>query len=290
MKPKITPDKYRTLDTIRIAPGSGRFPNGVVAEGLYVEGIQRTGFVAAWDRTGHLLMYSPNRQGSRLQAGELRFQIERLKLPGVPEWIDKTTRERLERSREIETDFGVVGEPSRYFGVPGGTNDGNGYFSFGASHTWKPRTAKKVDLYLTTSYGPWQELGTSTLRQGGRAVARGGGTVMLAPLVIRRRGSEAEVVIGLPARFVAQDANKRQLWSLRMEPVDAAGNAVGLPRIAQYDESLAGSQTARVRFRFLTSELPFQKVTGVRVLARPVQIIYFRNVPTSPTWIPAGSK
>lgn len=118
MKPKMTLEEYRQIAATRIAPGSDRFPNGLVAEGLYVSGMQSDGIAASWDRKGNLLSRGPNWQGSGLKAGELRFQIDRLKLPGMPEWIDKATFDRL-TVREIESEFGVVGGPAGYFGRPG---------------------------------------------------------------------------------------------------------------------------------------------------------------------------
>lgn len=269
-KPNMTLEEYRTIAATRFAPGSERFPNGLVAEGLYVSGVQSDGSVASWDRTGKLLARGPNWKGSGLKAGELRFQIDRLKLPGMPEWIAKPTFDRLSRTRALETGFGVVGEPAGYFGRPGGTDYGNGYHNFSESHVWKLRQAAKVDLYLTTSYGPWQPLVTNGM----------------LPLTTRRNGVEAESVVHIPARFFARDASGQRLWCLRLETVDAGGNVVGSPRIAQYNETTLGSRVVRVRFRFLTSELPLAKVASVRLLARPKQTLYFRNVPTRPEGLP----
>lgn len=270
-KSQMTPEEYRAIVTTRFAPGSDPFPNGVVAEGFYVSGLQSDGSLAAWDRKGNLLAHIPNGRGSRLKDGELRFQIHRLKLPGTDEWLDKATFDRLVKTRAIESEFGVVGSPAGYFGQPGATEYGNGYRNFTESYVWKPqRAAEKVDAYLTTSYGPWKTL-TPNAYSG---------------IALRRNLAEAECGVALPGRFLERDANGRPLWRLRLELVDAEGNIAGNPRIAQYNETPKGSPYAFLRFRFLTSELPLSKVRSVRLMARPLQTIYFRNIPTRPKGLP----
>lgn len=288
-KRKMTIDEQRTLAATRFAPGSDRFPNGIVAEGLYVSGIRPDGSSASWDRAGNLLAQGPNWTGSGLKAEELRFQIDRLKLPGTDEWVDKATFDRLNNTWAIESEFGIVGSPAGYLRQPGRTEYGNGYSNFITSYMGKPSPkATKVDLYLTTGYGPWQTMGESRKNQAGVQVAvTGGGTASLSPLVTRRGGVEAEVAAIIPGRFLSKDPNGRALWHLRLEPVDAAGRPVGNPRIAQHIQT--GDGVTQVRFRFLTSELPFEKVASVRLLARPLHTIYFRNVPTKPTSIPGGA-
>ncbi len=285
---KMTIDEYRTIVTTRFAPGSDRFPNGVVAEGLYVSGSQPDGSVASWDRSGNLLSHGPNWKGSGLKAGELRFHVDRLELPGMPEWVDKKTFDRVQEAGAFESQFGVVGGPEGYLGRPGSTVYGNGYFNFVASYTWVPRQpTAKVDLYLSTGYGPWQTLGVSYRTGNAPSVAPEEG-IALSPLMTRRGGVEAEVVASVPARFLARDANGRSLWRLGLEPVGADGKSVGRPRIAQCIE--ATGPRSLLRFRFLTSELPFEKVTSARLLARPFHTVYFRDVPTRPKAVPTKSR
>lgn len=292
MKPnrKMTNDEYRKIAATRFAPGSDRFPNGIVAEGLHVTGLLPDGSSVSWDRAGNLLARISDDRGSGRKAGELDFQIDRLKLPGTDEWIDKATFARLDGTWAIESEFGVVGGPSEYLRQTGATNYGNGYRNFNESVVVKPSPkVAKVDLYLTIGYGPWQKLGESHRNQTDAQVpVRNLSATSLSPLVTRRGGVEAEVAARIPERFFARDANGRPLWHLRLEPVDAAGRPVGKPRVAQYtqtpDES-PGDGVTRVLFRLMTSDLPFEKVTSARLLARPLQTIYFRNVPTKPTSI-----
>lgn len=284
-----------TFEEFIARTGSYRFPNGVVAQGLYVSGVQPDGFLAAWDRTGSVFYRQPNKPAYRLKTGQLRFGVSLLKLPGMPDRMDETEFKRLTSTRALETEFGVLGgRPASHFGQPGRAIQGDGYSHLSEGCIWEPgpaTMAAKVDLYLTTSYGPWQSLGVGSREQGGRSAAPGGGTVTLSPLVTKRGGVDAEVVASVPARFVARDANGRPLWCLRLEPVDAAGRTIGRPigrpRIAQYNETPAKAKDSagqgRLRFRFLTDELPFAQVASVRLLARPIQTLYFRDVPTRPT-------
>jgi hypothetical protein len=290
---KLTPDEYREVATVRFAPGSERFPNGVVAEGMYVTALQPDGSTASWDRTGNLVSRATGGWGGGLKDGEVEFHIERLKLPNMPELIDKASFDRMTRTRAIESELGVVGGSAGYFSQPTASAYGGEYFGFSELYRWAPRrpVPAEVDVYLTTSYGPWQTVGESRRNPTGtaRLAVPGGGTALLSPLATRRNGVYAEVSARIPARFTAQDPNGRPLWNLRLEPVDAAGRPVGKPRVAQYilapDASPANTE-ARILFRFITSELPFEKVTSARILARPMQTVYFRNVPTKPNEIP----
>ncbi|MBC7805092.1 MAG: M56 family metallopeptidase [Akkermansiaceae bacterium] len=293
MKPnrKMTFEEYRAYAATRSVPGSDRFPPGVVAEGLEVSGMQPDGSVSSWDRAGNLLSSGPNWKWSGLKAGELHFRIDRLKLPDTPEWIDKTTFDRLKEKQAFESQFGVVGGPAGYLGFPGGIDYGNGYHNLSESDTWVPEQAvAKVDLYLSIGYGPWLTLGVSPRTGTVPPVAPEKG-VTLSPLVTRRGGVYAEVVASVPARFLALDSNGRPLWRLRLEPIDADGNVVGKPRVAQYTEyTEATGPQSRLRFRFITSELAFEKVTSARLLARPFHTVYFRDVPTRPKAVPAKTR
>lgn len=86
----------------------------------------------------------------------------------------------------------------------------------------------------------------------------------------------------LPARYVTKDANGRPSWRLRLVPLDATGKPVGGGRVALYDETTAGATYADLRFRFLTSGLPLERVKSVRLEVRPLHTTYFRGVPLQP--------
>jgi hypothetical protein len=267
--------------------------------------VQADGSEASWDRTGNLLAHGPNRRESRLKPGSLRFQFDRIKLPGTGEWIDKNTLTNVKEGRAViggfltdglETEFGVVGQPSPGLQTAGSvTNYGNGYFNLIESLDWKTGTASKVDLYLAAGYGPWQTLVTNRrdIRVPNRPMKTvrsplaGGGVAALSPPVLRRRGAEVEVTAQIPARFLARDASGRPFWSLRLEPTSilssVIGPGAGRIRVVQYNDTPKGSPVARLRFRWLTPDLPYSGADSFRLMARPVETIYFRDVPTRPT-------
>lgn len=258
----------RAAADLRFAPGSTRFASGIIAHGLYVAGVAKNGQALSWDSQGNLLFQGSNWPHSNHKISKLTFEIDYLELPGFPNGVDKATYRRLQQppqEKTVETEFGVVGYSSTSSQTVEWRGAGYGVDRNDPSQsvTIPTGTTEKVDLYLTVGYGPWQNFGEASARKGATVSAPGGGMVTLTPLNITRGGEEIKLVANLPARLVRKDANGRPQWRLRLELLDAAGKAVGRPRVVQQNELpggnfllLGGKPVANVVFRFVNSDLP----------------------------------